>query len=177
MVEVDSAYRVAPATMRDVHAIRRLEQLIFPIDAYTYLSLTSILMWPGSVNYKAVDGQGTLVGFVSGSPNWSTETDWIVTLGVHPDHQRQGLGLRLLTTCEDHMTQSTLALTVRASNQPAIQLYEAAGYQRAYVETRYYMDGEDGIVMHKTRTKMPLDNNLATYDDPDADPDDDYNRD
>ncbi len=157
MVEIERGYRVAAATMRDVHAIRRLEQLIFPVDAYTYLSLTSILMWPGSVNFKAVDDQGTLVGFVSGSPNWGTQTDWVVTLGVHPDHQRKGIGLRLLTTCEEHMSQPTLALTVRASNLPALQLYESVGYQRAYVEPRYYIDGEDGIVMHKTRSDLSLD--------------------
>ena len=158
MVEVESGYRVATATMRDVHAIRRLEQLVFPVDAYTYLSLTSILMWPGSVNFKASDPFGMLVGFVSGSPNWGTHTDWIVTLGVHPEHQRKGLGLLLLTTCEEHLSQPTLALTVRASNQPALQLYESAGYQRAYIEPRYYIDGEDGIVMHKTRNVPPLEN-------------------
>ena len=144
---VHDLYRVAPATVRDVHAIRRLEQLVFPLDAYTYLSLTNLLMWPGGTNFKAVDLRGEVVGFVSGSPNWSTHTDWIVTLGVHPRHQRQGLGALLLSTCEDHMSQPTIALTVRASNQPAIHLYERAGYQQAYIEPRYYNDGEDGIVM------------------------------
>jgi ribosomal-protein-alanine N-acetyltransferase len=149
--DVRDLYRVAPATVRDVHAIRRLEQVVFPLDAYTYLSLTNLLMWPGGINFKAVSLRGELVGFVSGSPNWSTHTDWIVTLGVHPFHQRQGLGALLLTTCEDHMSQPTLALTVRESNQPAIHLYERAGYQRAYVEPRYYNDGEDGIVMTRPR--------------------------
>ncbi|MEP7288945.1 MAG: GNAT family N-acetyltransferase [Chloroflexota bacterium] len=144
-------YTVSAATIRDAHAIRRLEQIVFPIDAYTYLSLTSLLMWPGGANYKLTDRRGELVGFVAGSPNWSTHTDWIVTLGVHPLHQRRGLGQLLLATCEEHLSQATLALTVRASNQPAIHLYERAGYSRAYIEPRYYNDGEDGIVMHKTR--------------------------
>ena len=81
---VGTDYRIVQATMRDVHAIRRLEQLIFPLDAYTYLSLTTLLMWPGGANFKAVDASGTLVGFVAGSPNWGTHVDWIVTLG-RPD--------------------------------------------------------------------------------------------
>src|SRR5437764_905674 len=100
---VGTDYRIVQATMRDVHAIRRLEQIVFPLDAYTYLSLTTLLMWPGGANYKAVDANGTLVGFVAGSPNWGTHVDWIVTLGVHPDYQRQGLGRRLLATCEENM--------------------------------------------------------------------------
>ena len=100
-------------------------------------------------DFKATDPEGELVGFVAGSPNWGTHTDWIVTLGVHPAHQRQGLGLKLLKTCEEHMSQSLLALTVRVSNTPAIRLYEGAGYARAYLEPGYYNDGEDGIVMQK----------------------------
>ncbi len=146
-----NSYRLVQASLRDVHSIRQLEQIVFPLDAYTYLSLTTLLMWPGGANYKAVDARGKLVGFVAGSPNWGTRVDWIVTLGVHPDHQRQGLGRRLLSICELHMSQSILRLTVRVSNQSAIALYQSAGYRRAYLEPRYYNDGEDGIVMEKSR--------------------------
>jgi ribosomal protein S18 acetylase RimI-like enzyme len=157
MIEVPEGYSIMPATVRDVHAIRRLEQVVFPIDAYTYLSLTSLLMWPGSANFKASDVNGTLVGFVAGSPTWSTQTDWIVTLGVHPLHQRRGLGIALLQTCEAHLSLPTIALTVRASNEAAIHLYENAGYRRAYVEPRYYNDGEDGVVMEKARSETSTD--------------------
>src|SRR5258706_9532372 len=131
MVEAPEGYSVTPATIRDVHAIRRLEQVVFPVDAYTYLSLTSLLMWPGGANFKAADANGNLVGFVAGSPTWATQTDWIVTLGVHPRHQRRGLGQALLFTCEESLSLPTIALTVRLSNEPAIRLYEAAGYKRA----------------------------------------------
>src|SRR5689334_15509102 len=114
--DVSQIYQIVRATMRDVHAIRRLEQVIFPLDAYTYLSLSTLLMWPGGANFKAIDPTGALAGFVAGSPNWGTHIDWIVTLGVHPDHQRRGLGRRLLNVCEQNMSQNTIRLTVRASN-------------------------------------------------------------
>ena len=132
----DAIYRVVPATVRDVHAIRRLEQVVFPVDAYTYLSLTSLLLWPGGANFKDVTSDDDLVGFVAGSPNWGTHVDWIITLGIHPAHQHRGLGRRLLSICEGHLTQPALRLTVRVSNQPAIQLYTSAGYHQIYVETR-----------------------------------------
>jgi ribosomal protein S18 acetylase RimI-like enzyme len=152
MVDAVEGYRVSIATVRDVHPIRRLEQVIFPVDAYSYLSLTSLLMWPGGINFKVIDPNGNIVGFVAGSPNWSTQTDWIVTLGVHPKHQRRGLGRLLLSTCENNMTQPTIALTVRASNIGAVRLYETVGYVQAYIEPSYYQDGEDGIVMQKQRS-------------------------
>src|SRR5215813_8871852 len=104
MVNVLTDYKVSQATVRDVHLIRRLEQLVFGEDAYTYLSLANLLMWPGGANFKVTDEGGSVVGFVAGSPNYSTHTDWIVTLGVHPDHQRRGLGRWLLVTCEDAMS-------------------------------------------------------------------------
>ncbi len=145
------SYQIRPASVRDVHAIRRLEVLVFPKDAYTYLNISTLLMWPGGANFKAVDEHGELVGFVSGTPNWTTHIDWIVTLGVHPDHQNRGLGRRLLLTGEDGMSQDRIRLTVRASNTSAIHLYESARYARCFVEPHYYNDGEDGIVMEKTR--------------------------
>src|SRR5688572_12377759 len=144
-------YRVVQVSLRDVHAIRHLEQVVFPLDAYTYLSLTTLLMWPGGANFKAMDRRGNLVGFVAGSPNYGTRIDWIVTLGVHPEHRRHGLGRHLLSVCESHMTLPTIRLTVRVSNQGAIRLYESEGYQRVYIEPHYYNDGEDGIVMEKMR--------------------------
>lgn len=151
----EGTYRIVPATYKDAFAIVRLERIVFPLDAYSYLSLTSLLMWPGGVNFKAVDSEGDIVGFVAGSPTWGTRIDWIVTLGVHPDHQGRGLGRRLLTVCEEHLTQPTIRLTVRSSNEPAIKLYLSAGYQKIYVEPRYYSDSEDGIVMEKVRNFDP----------------------
>jgi ribosomal-protein-alanine N-acetyltransferase len=149
-------YDIRPATNSDIFAIRRLEVLVFRRDAYSYLNLTSLLMWPGAANFKAVDiGDRELVGFISGTPNWGTKTDWIVTLGVHPDHQRKHLGRRLLEVAENALSLPYLRLTVRRSNLAAIHLYESAGYSSLYIEPRYYDDGEDGIIMQKTRPEPP----------------------
>jgi ribosomal-protein-alanine N-acetyltransferase len=144
-------YEIRPAGMRDVHAVRRLELLVFKQDAYSYLNLSTLIMWPGAANFKLLDSAGNVIGFVAGQPNYTTHIDWIITLCIHPDHTRRGLGRRLLEMAESHMTQSRIRLTVRTSNSPAIRLYETTGYTRLYTEPRYYSDGEDGIVMEKQR--------------------------
>ena len=89
--------------MRDVHAIRRLELVVFPKDAYSYLNLSALLVWPGSANFKVTTPNDTLIGFVSGTPNFATHMDWIVTLGVHPDHQGRGVGRQLLDAAEAYI--------------------------------------------------------------------------
>jgi [ribosomal protein S18]-alanine N-acetyltransferase len=144
-------YEIRPAGMRDVHAVRRLELLVFRKDAYSYLNISTLMMWPGAANFKLLDHGHNLIGFVAGQPNFANHIDWIITLCVHPDHTRRGLGRRLLDAAENAMTQPRLRLTVRVSNTGAIRLYEVAGYTRLYTEPRYYSDGEDGIVMEKAR--------------------------
>ncbi len=137
--------------MLDVHALRRLEQLVFRDDAYSYLNLSTLIMWPGAANFKATDSGGTIIGFVAGQPSYSSHADWIITICVHPDYRGRGIGHLLLATAEDAMTQDVIRLTVRVSNTRAVKLYETVGYVRVYTEPRYYHDGEDGIVMEKRR--------------------------
>ncbi len=150
MVE-PSTYRIVRATWRDIRAVRRLELAVFPKDAYAYPELWMLLVWPGGVNLKAVAADGSLVGFVSGGRMAGGGRTWIITLGVHPDHRRRGLGRRLLEACEARLSDPTIYLTVRAGNTPAILLYEQMGYRRLRTRPGYYPDGEDGVEMRKDR--------------------------
>ena len=43
-----------------------------------------------------------------------------------------------------------LFLEVRVSNSAAIQLYLKNGFVGKYARLRYYDDGEDALVLHKT---------------------------
>ncbi|MFP4322905.1 MAG: GNAT family N-acetyltransferase, partial [Anaerolineales bacterium] len=104
------------------------------------------------VNLKAVDAAGHLMGVVSLSkPFLPQASAWVITLGVARDFRRQGLGNRLLHEAEKRTTAPRIRLTVRASNGPAIDLYLKAGYALLRQATRYYPDGEDGLIMEKRR--------------------------
>lgn len=143
---------ILAASLRDVHAIHRLEKEIFLYDAYPHLDLAFLFLTPGEVNLKAVNGAGQLVGFVTGSRSWFRSLPaWIVTLGVASSYQRQGIGRGLLLACEDRLARRRVRLTVRKSNFAAIRLYEQCGYQHLYTKPHYYRNGEDGLVMEKTR--------------------------
>ena len=83
----------------------------------------------------------------------------ITLLAVHPDYQRQGLGqallLALLTVaCERGLERATLE--VRATNQPALALYQKFGFKTAGRRRRYYKDtGEDALILWRGDLQYP----------------------
>ena len=139
---------IQTASLRDLGALRRLEQVCFEKDAWPLLDLIAVLTWPDVIKLKAVEG-GEMIGFVAGDPHPSEGASWIATIGVDPRYQRRGIGRALLHACEERTKFPRMKLTVRMSNQSAISLYEKEGYRSVDIWKRYYNDGEDGLVMEK----------------------------
>ena len=144
-------YRLVRASWRDVFALNRLEKAVFPADAYGYFELLTLLLWPRMVNLKVVGEGGALAGFAAGGQFPVGGKQWIMTIGIHPDHQRQGLAWRLPAEVEARLPAPTVYLTVRRSNDRAHQLYLRNGYRDVQIKPRYYPDGETGIEMRKDR--------------------------
>jgi ribosomal-protein-alanine N-acetyltransferase len=107
-----------------------------------------VLISPNIVRFK-VDADGQMVAFVAGETRASQNIGWIITLGVAPAWRRMGLGERLLVAAEQTMHMPAIRLTVRASNQTAIALYQKAGYHQVGISPRYYVGGEDGLIFEK----------------------------
>jgi ribosomal protein S18 acetylase RimI-like enzyme len=139
---------IQPASIRDLGAVRRLENVCFEKDAWSLFDLIAVLTWPEVIRLKAVE-DGHMVGFVAGDPRPSQALAWIATIGVDPGYQRRGIGRALLRACEAQIKLPRVRLTVRLSNTGAIALYEQEGYRTCDVWKEYYSDGEDGLVMEK----------------------------
>ena len=142
--------KIIPATIRDLNALRKLENVCFAKDAWSMFDLVSVLTFPDVIRLKAVE-HDQMVGFVAGDPRPSQGFSWIATIGVLPTYQRQGIGRALLQACETKLKTPRLRLSVRASNLSAITLYEQEGYRTMDIWKAYYNDGEDAIVMEKPR--------------------------
>jgi ribosomal protein S18 acetylase RimI-like enzyme len=138
------------ATLRDLAALRRLERLCFEADAWPLLDLLAVLTFPDVVRLKALSGD-RMVGFIAGDPQPARGLAWIATLGVDPDHRRQGIARALLRACEERLRPARVRLCVRVSNTAAVRLYEAEGYQVIDIWRAYYKDGGDALVMEKNR--------------------------
>jgi ribosomal-protein-alanine N-acetyltransferase len=146
-----SPITIEPATWRDLNALRHVEKICFPRDAWPLLDLIGILTLPGVIRLKAVCN-GQMIGFVAGDIRRFQKLAWITTVGVLPEYRGQGIGSALLQACEERLDMPNIRLCVRASNEAAIRLYRHFGYKEAGRWRMYYADGQDGVVMEKQKS-------------------------
>jgi len=139
---------ITPATWHDLNAIRRIEAICFPRDAWPLWDIIGVLALPNVVRFKAVcDGQ--TVGFVASDLRPAEKLAWIATIGVLPEYRQRGIGTALLQACEANARMPRVRLNVRVSNDPAIRLYKQLGYFQVGLWPRYYQDGEDALILEK----------------------------
>ena len=144
-----SALPIEPAGLRDLWKLRRFEKLTFSReDAWPLVELLFVLVSPHIVRLK-IDYDNQMIAFVAGETRAKQGMGWIITLGIAPAWRRMGLGERLLAAAEQAMHIPAIRLTVRASNQAAIALYQKAGYHQVGISSRYYVGGEDGLIFEK----------------------------
>ena len=143
-----SGITIETATWRDLKDLHQLEKVCFQLDAWPLLDILGVLTIPQIIRYKASD-QDKLIGFIAVDLRRSQQTAWIATLGVMPEYRKSGIGSTLIQTCEEEVGLSKIKLSVRQSNQPAIQLYQKHGYQQIEVWKKYYKGGDNALVFEK----------------------------
>jgi ribosomal-protein-alanine N-acetyltransferase len=141
------AYTVRKAELRDFFKLHRLEKLCFQRDAWPWIDVLAALTFPETI--RLVAEREEIIGFVIGDRRRHKDMGWIASIGVHPQHRRQGVGRRLLRACEREIGTRRLRLSLRFSNRDALALYRSEGYVEVDQWQRYYRDGETAIVMEK----------------------------
>ncbi len=80
----------------------------------------------------------------------------LMRIAVSPAVQGRGFGRKLMEQMEADARESQaeeITLEVRASNEPAIRLYKACGFQTEAVRKRYYTHPvEDALIMWRRRS-------------------------
>jgi ribosomal protein S18 acetylase RimI-like enzyme len=145
-------FEIMPASWRDLFAVQEIERACFIEDAWPIIELMAALTFPNIVRFKAANKE-KIAGFIAGDIRRSEGVGWILTVGVLPDYRRQGLAEQLMAQCVQAMNMPRVKLSARRSNLAAIQLYQKLGYSQVDVWSKYYHDGEDGIVMEKQLLK------------------------
>ena len=132
-----------------VSAVAQLEKLCFS-DPWSEKSVASELTNPLALWLVAEDNEST-VGYV-GSQTVLDETD-MMNIAVDPDFRRQGIAEMLVNALVEALRvrgSHCLTLEVRASNDPAKQLYEKLGFQQVGIRKNYYRNPrEDALILRK----------------------------
>ena len=138
-------------TMKSSHVaqIAQLEKICFS-DPWSENSIASELENKLAFWLVAVEGE-TVAGYI-GSQTVVGETD-MMNVAVHPDFRRRGIAEALISTLIDNLKQMEshcLTLEVRASNGPAIALYEKLGFSEIGRRKNYYRNPrEDALILRK----------------------------
>ena len=129
--------------------LARLEQLCFA-DPWSVTSIETELTSRLSLWFVAMEGD-TVVGYV-GSQTVLPETD-MMNVAVSPDRRREGIAEHLINALVTQLRgigSTSLALEVRASNLPAIRLYEKFGFLEVGRRKNYYRNPrEDALILRK----------------------------
>jgi len=141
---------IVPMNAFHVAAVADLEKICFGTEAWHEQSVAAELENELSFWLVAVDGQ-TLAGYV-GSQTVLGETD-MMNVAVHPDYRRRGIAERLILALVEALKERKshwLMLEVRASNEPAINLYEKLGFLEVGRRKNYYRNPrEDALILRK----------------------------
>ncbi len=143
--------RIIPMTAEHLPAVAALEKICFPADPWSEELFREALENPSVAVLLAQRADGAILGYAV----LSTVLDEgnLDNIAVAPDARRQGVGEALLRTLtgfgREHL--SCLMLEVRASNTPAIALYEKHGFQAVGRRKNYYdAPKEDAVLMTLT---------------------------
>ncbi|MEM2904321.1 MAG: ribosomal protein S18-alanine N-acetyltransferase [Candidatus Bathyarchaeia archaeon] len=140
---------IRPVAAGDLRQVLEIERLSFKrpypssyIDTLAYLSPDTFLV---------AEADRRVVGYAVFSMRGRTAH--ILSLAVHPEWRRKGIGLALLknVVCSARRSKaSSIRLEVRESNLVAQRLYAQAGFSESGRIRAYYEDGEDAVVMELT---------------------------
>lgn len=138
-------------TMNSDHVsqVAALEKICFS-DPWSEKSIASELENPLSLWLVALEDD-MVAGYI-GSQSVLGESD-MMNVAVHPGYRRRGIAESLILELICRLGQRgnhCLSLEVRASNQPAISLYEKLGFSQVGLRRNYYRNPrEDGLILRK----------------------------
>ena len=132
-----------------VPQVAKLERICFA-DPWSEKSVASELDNKWALWLVAVEDD-RVIGYI-GSQTSIDETD-VMNVAVHPDFRRRGIAESLIIRLVEELKNRgshALMLEVRASNAPAIALYEKLGFLQVGCRKNYYRNPkEDALILRK----------------------------
>ena len=148
------SFRVVPMTAAHLPQVAALEKICFPADPWSEELFRAALESPHAVLLLAEGKDGTVLGYAVLSA--VLDEGNLDNIAVSPQCRRQGVANALLSALTNigRTSLSVLFLEVRASNLPAIALYEKHSFALVGRRKNYYESPrEDALLMTLDFTK------------------------
>ncbi|MGE0665156.1 MAG: GNAT family N-acetyltransferase [Sphingomonadales bacterium] len=142
---------IRTATLSDIPAMVRLEEISFPGNRLSPRSLRRLVVGPRALCLIA-ELDGAVAGDAVVLLRCDSPSARLYSIAVEPGLRRSGIGTALLTEAERlaaRAGRAEMRLTVREDNDPAIRRYLATGYRQAGRKPGFYDDGATAMVMKK----------------------------
>ena len=145
-------YKVRLLTREDLPTIFQIEKECF-VNPWKESDIEYELSGNPVNRFLVLEIDNKVVGFNDFMITFNSAT--ISQIAVNKGYRRKGFGTILLKEMEKCFPKEgeevveNVTLEVRASNKPAIKLYEKNGYETVVIKPHYYPDGEDAVYMVK----------------------------
>jgi ribosomal-protein-alanine N-acetyltransferase len=132
----------------DFETLWRLDQICFTRGiAYSKQELAHYVRQPRAFTIVA-ERVSEICGFIVVERN-EKRVGRIITIDVHPEQRRAGLGSLLMRSAEERLQAGKVVLEVAVDNAAAIAFYKRHGYSVIGTIPRYYLGSLDALRMEK----------------------------
>ena len=146
--------QIRKMTMEDLQQVCAIENETFS-DPWSEEDFRNSLQEANNA-YLLAELDGVIAGYCG---YWGIAGEgYIYNVAVKQEFRRQGLGYQMLKTLIDESADrgiTSFTLEVRASNEPAIRLYESLGFESAGLRKDFYRKPkEDAVIMWVKRIQQ-----------------------
>jgi ribosomal-protein-alanine N-acetyltransferase len=140
---------IRPFSLSDIDSILQIENQSFPKSPYDRTTFFNLhFLYPKTflvyVNTTRVHREAEIWGYII-----FTLEGHIISIAVHPQHRRKGIGRELLKQAMKNSQPKKVWAEVRRSNQGAQTFYSKMGFQIAGLVPNYYQN-EDALIVQWT---------------------------
>lgn len=141
-------YQVMSMMTEDIDEVQKLEKMCFSIP-WSREALRMEVEQNKCARYFSVKVASRVIGY---GGMWTVlDEAHITNIAVHPDYRRQGVGRLIVETLMQEAVRlgmERMTLEVRVSNNAAISLYKALGFEEGGIRKGYYANNrEDALIM------------------------------
>lgn len=145
--------KIETANLKLLDKLYQIEEECFDQEAFSKRQIAYLLTDYNTIAFVA-KANNDIAGFIITQVEVEENTEFghIITINVAPKYRRNGIAKKLLQEIESILKQKGVGecrLEVREDNHPAIELYQAIGYQTIGKLENYY-GKKNGMYLKKT---------------------------